>query len=860
MLNFKFVFSQTSSLVSKGTDGKLIYTSDSKGNKIPDFSGVGYMNSESPIPSIPIVRTVYPVSGNNLLNIQNAINEVAALPLDANGFRGAILFKAGKYLISDTIKITASGIVLRGEGADSSTGTHFVGTKPSQFSLFYFSGNGGINYSTSSRKAILDAYVPIGTKQITVAAGHTFLSGDKVLVHRIPKDSWVRLLNMDSLNFLDSTSVSWVASAYDLYSERKVTAINGNIISLDAPIMDLIDTAYATGELMRYTSSRIEKCGIENMCISSTYTSETDENHGWEAVTFNKIINSWAKNLQVYYFGYAAVHVLSTAAWITIDSCKMYDPKSTVDGGRRYSFNVDGQRTLVQNCVTRNGRHDYVNGSRTCGPVVFYNCSSTLQLNDIGPHHRWSTGILYDNIVGDGRMDVQNRLNAGTGHGWAGAQIMFWNCNGNRMVIQDPQGDHRNWAIGCQFTEITNVGDQTTEPFGIVESKGIHITAIPSLFKQQLTERIEPLKQNQTISFNSIPTKTYGNSDFIITATASSTLPVIITSGDTAIATVSNDLIHIKNAGTVQIIANQSGNIYFNAASSVIQNLVINRATQTINFPSIPTKSTGTADFGLTAYASSGLAITYTSSNVSVATIVNNNIHIVGVGTSIISAVQSGNSNYTAATTVTQTLTVVQGAQTSTLQLKAFLEGFYIGNRTMASTLYDLGISTNNNETDSIEVNLWSASNLNNTTPNFSSKVVLKTDGTTATVFPGATVGNSYYIAIKHRNSVETWSAAPVAFSQTTSYDFTTGTNKAIEDGVNPSMKQVGAGVYAIYSGDVNKDGGVDGFDSQIAENDASNFEFGYHSSDCNGDGSSDAFDAQIIENNGALFIFSAGL
>ena len=663
MITGEIVFSQTSSLVSLGIDNKLVYTSDTKGNKIPDFSGVGYMNSESPIPYVAVIRTVYPVAGDNLLNVQNAINDLAALPLDANGFRGSILFKAGKYLISDTVKIAASGIVLRGEGTDSATGTHFIGTKNSQYSLFYFSGNGSVNYSTSSRKSIVDPYVPFGTKQLTLAAGHNFIVGDKVVIHRIPKDSWVHLLRMDSLNFLDPTSVSWTASAYDLYSERKVTAVNGNIISIDAPIMDLIDTAYATGEVMRYTSSRIEKCGIENMCISSSFASQTDENHGWEAVTFYKIINSWAKNLQVYYFGYSAVHVLDGAAWITIDSCKMYDAKSTVDGGRRYSFNVDGQRTLVQNCTTRNGRHDYVNGSRTCGPVVFYNCTSTLQLNDIGPHHRWSTGILYDNIIGDGRMDVQNRLNSGSGHGWAGGQVMFWNCNGNRMVIQDPEGDHRNWAIGCIFTEITNVGDQTIEPYGIIESRGTRITAIPSLFKQQLTERLEPLKQNQTISFNSLSAKIYGDADFSVSATASSTLSVTFSSADTSIATVINEIIHIKKAGTVQIIASQLGNLYYNPAISVSQTLVINPSAQSISFNAIATKTYGDADFSGNATASSGLSVIYSSSNLSVATIVNNNIHIIGVGTSIVSAVQSGNNNFSSAPTITQTLTVVKANQ-----------------------------------------------------------------------------------------------------------------------------------------------------------------------------------------------------
>ena len=413
--------SQTSTLVSVGTNGNLVYTPDAKGNTVPDFSDVGYMNSEASIPNVPVVLTVFPVAGDNLANVQNAINTVAAMPIGSDGFRGAILFKTGTYNVSDTIKINASGIVLKGEGFNGS-GTNFIATKTSQYSLFYFAGNNGIALTTSTKKNIKDTYVPFGAKQITVAFGHSFVVGNTVMIHRIPKDSWIKLLKMDSLSALDPAATDWTASAYDLYSERKIKAVSGNVLTLDAPIMDIIDTTYATGEVMKYTSARTEKCGIENMRISSTYASATDENHGWEAVTFYNTINGWAKNLEVYYFGYSAVHVLDGAAWITVDSCKMYDAKSTVDGGRRYSFNVDGQRCLVKNCITRNGRHDYVNGSRTCGPVVFYNCSSTLQLNDIGPHHRWSTGILFDNITGNGRQDVQNRTTSGSGHGIARLQ------------------------------------------------------------------------------------------------------------------------------------------------------------------------------------------------------------------------------------------------------------------------------------------------------------------------------------------------------------------------------------------------------------------------------------------------------
>ena len=500
-ISLDVVLAQTSSLVSVGINGKLIYTPDSKGNIVPDFSGVGYMNSESPIPTVDVVLTVNPFAGDNLANVQNAINQVAAMPLDANGFRGAILFKAGTYNISNSITISVSGIVLRGEGSGE-TGTNFVATKTTQHNLINFVGVSGTTVVSSSKKNITDAYVSIGAKQVNVASGHTFILGDAVFVHRIPNDAWISLLGMNLLTSYDPLATNWVASSYDMYSQRKVTAVNDNLITLDAPIMDIIDPVYSTGELMKYTDSRIQKCGIENMRISSNYISETDENHGWEAVSFDKIYNSWARNLEVYYFGYSAVHINSLASWITVDNCKMLDAKSIIDGGRRYSFNVVGQRNLVQNCTTRRGRHDYVNGSRTCGPNVFYNCIATIQNSDIGPHHRWSTGILFDNIAGNGSQDVQNRLDSGSGHGWSGGQIMFWNCTAGKMIVQDPPGDQRNWAIGCKSPAITNEGDWTkTELLGTIESKGTFITAIPSLFQAQLNERLSNSLSVHEINF-----------------------------------------------------------------------------------------------------------------------------------------------------------------------------------------------------------------------------------------------------------------------------------------------------------------------------------------------------------------------
>ena len=647
---------QTSALVAIGSNGKLVYTADIKGNVIPDFSGVGYMNSEAPIPVVPVVLTVNAVAGDNVANVQNAINTVAAMPLQANGFRGAILFTAGTYGMSSTINVTASGIVIRGEG----TATNFRATGTTQYDLLLIKGASGKTDVSSTQKQITDAFVPIGTKSVTVESGHSFAVGDWVHVRREPNAAWIQLLGMDTLTRIDPLATNWTASAYKISYERKITNVTGNVLTFDAPVMDIIDTAYAKGYVVKFNSSRIENCAVENLAMSSTYISSTDESHGWTALFFDNIKNAWAKNITGSDFGYSCVNVGGNAVFVTVDSCSMLDPVSIITGGRRYCFNVDGQRSLVQNCTTRNGRHDYVDGSRTPGPNVFYNCTATLQHADMGPHHRWSTGILFDNISGDGQLRVQNRLASGSGHGWSGSQIMFWNCNSTDMVVQDPPSFHQNWAIGC-IGPITNVGQWATEPLGIVESNGTHITAIPSLFIAQLNERI---RQDQTISFAALPAKVYGDADFAAGATASSGLAVSYTSSNSTAATIVNNQIHIVGVGTSDITASQTGNTNYNGATPVTQTLTVSKANQFISFAVLPTKVYGDADFAVGASASSGLAVSYTSSNAAVATIISNQIHIVGAGTAVITASQSGDANYNAAISVTQTLTVSKASQT----------------------------------------------------------------------------------------------------------------------------------------------------------------------------------------------------
>lgn len=169
---------------------------------------------------------------------------------------------------------------------------------------------------------------------------------------------------------------------------------------------------------------------------------------------------------------------------------------------------------------------------------------------------------------------------------------------------------------------------------------------------------IAPGLLSQTITFNTFSPVTYGIADFSPGATASSSLPVTYSSSNTSVATIVSNQIHVTGAGTTNITASQSGNSTYLPATIVIQGLTVNKANQTISFSSLPTQSVGNPDFGPGATTSSGLLVSYTSNNTSVATIMSGNIHIVAAGSSTITASQGGNSNYNVATPVNQLLIV----------------------------------------------------------------------------------------------------------------------------------------------------------------------------------------------------------
>lgn len=476
-----------SNLIQTNAQGRLSYVPDARGNTVPDFSDVGYRNGEMAIPTVPVVLTIAAISGDNRAHIQAAIDQLMVLPVQANGFRGALLLRAGNYAVSGSLVVRASGIVLRGEGAGS-TGTVLLATLRQQHTLVQFAGAGGASAQSSTRKRITTTYLPTGARSFVVEAGHSFTVGDRVQLRRAPNQAWIDLLGMNTLNNPSCpTCVNWTPSSFTVDYKRRVTAVSGNVITVDAPVVDPIDQAYATGYLQKYTwNNRLENVGIENLKLDSEYSSPTDEQHAWDAIDFVNTENAWVRDIEAWHFGFAAVRVLTNSAHVSVLNSKCLDGISLIQGERRYSFCIEGQRNLVMGCFTRKGRHDFMTGARVAGPNAFVRCTATQMLNIAGPHGRWAAGTLYDNFVGDGPLNLENRRSSGTGHGWAGAQNMLWNCQTATVVVQSPP-QHINWSVGSRAI-VSGTGVFFTGQ-GYEESTGTFVLP-QSLYDKQLCDRL----------------------------------------------------------------------------------------------------------------------------------------------------------------------------------------------------------------------------------------------------------------------------------------------------------------------------------------------------------------------------------
>jgi len=473
---------------------------------------------DKPDPEDYVPFMAYPDGPDSHERIQAAIDRVGAMEPDSSGFRGAVLLKKGTYYLKGTLTVT-SGVVLRGEG-DGEDGTVLVFHNPKGAGIVL--GNNAQEAETVSSKLevspyktrISDAYVPVGSNSVNVKDASGLKVGDAVNVIKTTNEAWLYSIGMHQSQI--KMRRPWEPSAYQLSTPRRIAKIEGNQVTFDVPLAQGYVAEHGGGEIITNpdADNMPALIGVEGLRVVSNYDRkvksmlrgkaggyESDEEQNMSSgISMRGVVNSWVRNCTVMHTSRNSF-TNKNSQFITFMDCTSLEPISPVRGGRRYCFsNSDSSMVLFYKCSAEYGRHPYVTGSRDPGPIAFVR-SKTLG-GGSETHSRWATGVLFDNILVTERGGIAagNRGGGGSGHGWAGANVVMWNCTSPGLKVQNPPTPEQNFAIGSTLTE----GSTEVDGDGYVESTGTQVKP-DSLFEAQLIERIGEENAEAVLSSRFLP-------------------------------------------------------------------------------------------------------------------------------------------------------------------------------------------------------------------------------------------------------------------------------------------------------------------------------------------------------------------
>lgn len=165
-------------------------------------------------------------------------------------------------------------------------------------------------------------------------------------------------------------------------------------------------------------------------------------------------------------------------------------------------------------------------------------------------------------------------------------------------------------------------------------------------------------KASQTVTFAPSTSIGFSATTIPLTATASSGLMVGLASTTNSVCTLSGNALTTVALGTCTITASQGGSANYLAATPVVQNVTIVQGSQGITFAQPAAITLPASPLALVATASSGLTVTFNSTTSGICTVNLATLTPVSVGTCTITASQTGNTNYLAATPVMQSFTI----------------------------------------------------------------------------------------------------------------------------------------------------------------------------------------------------------
>src|SRR5262249_8015783 len=384
---------------------------------------------------------------------------------------------SGTFSLRGSLAIRTSGVVLRGAGSGSDGTILIVGGDPR--ALISIQGAG--SWATVGRPArLVDDYVPAGANSFTVEDATVLQVGATVLVDRPVTDAWVQFMGMDHLT-RGGQPQTWIHEGTLIHSDRVITAINGNQVTVDAPISDSIDAQYLSppgATMVRYTfNGRIGQIGLESMSFIAPPVPTPISQPIFSLLQIRSLMNGWVRDVVAQDF-INGLSIDGTSKWITIeDMVFTHTVPADTSAGSPADYGIDGQQILIHRSSSQ-GDHWFsvVTQATEPGPNVVLNFSASGTSTNLAPHQRWATGLLLDNVYSPtGGITLQARGNAGSGHGWSVGFAAVWNSIANTLLIQQPPGS-TNWSIGSsgRLTTAAEPGspDHTPLPMGTIDSHG----------------------------------------------------------------------------------------------------------------------------------------------------------------------------------------------------------------------------------------------------------------------------------------------------------------------------------------------------------------------------------------------------
>jgi hypothetical protein len=194
------------------------------------------------------------------------------------------------------------------------------------------------------------------------------------------------------------------------------------------------------------------------------------------------------------------------------------------------------------------------------------------------------------------------------------------------------------------------------------------------------------IKTSQTIGAISFSSALAVGGSATASATSSSGLAVSFSSATSSVCTVSGSIVTGIAAGTCSIVAGQAGDTSYLAANQVTQSITVSKGSQSIGVISFSNAVTVGAATAASAVATSGLAVTLSSTTPGVCAVSGITIIAIAAGTCTLAANQAGNANFNAAPQVTQSVAVLALDFTRLLPHAAGSQWSYINNNQVTTT------------------------------------------------------------------------------------------------------------------------------------------------------------------------------